>query len=172
MWQSSLNFLMKSIASRFSLPPYWLGIHSPALRRVVEVEHRRHGVDPQAVDVVALEPEQGVAEEEVADLGAAVVEDLRAPVAMLAQAGVFVLVEVRAVEVAEPVDVAGKVGGDPVEDHADAVPVQRVDEVGEVVGRAEPRRGREVADRLIAPLAVERMLADRHQLDVGEVQSP
>ena len=32
-----------------------------------------------------------------------------------------------------------------------------------------PRGRREVADRLIAPAAVERMLADRHQLDVGEV---
>ena len=40
------------------------------LPRVVEVEHRGHGVDPEAVDVVALEPEQGVAEQEVADLGA------------------------------------------------------------------------------------------------------
>ena len=28
----SLNLRMKSMASRFSLPPYWLGIHSPALR--------------------------------------------------------------------------------------------------------------------------------------------
>ena len=46
--------------------------------------------------------------------------------------------------------------------------VQRVDEVGEVVGRAEPRRRREVADGLIAPAAVERVLADRQQLDVGE----
>ena len=110
-----------------------LGTHSPGLPRVVEVEHRRDGVDPEAVDVVALEPEQGVAEEEVADLGPAVVEDLRAPVAVLAQPGVLVLVEVGAVEVAEAVEVAGEVGGDPVEDHAEAVAVQRVDEVGEVV---------------------------------------
>ena len=90
------------------------------LARVVEVEHRGDGVDPEAVDVVALEPEQGVAEEEVADLGAAVVEDLRAPVAVLAQPRVLVLVEVGAVEVAQPVEVAGEVGGDPVEDHADS----------------------------------------------------
>ena len=47
--------------------------------------------------------------------------------------------------------------------------VQGVDEVGEVVGRAEPRRRGEVADRLVAPASVERVLGDRHQLDVGEV---
>ena len=29
---SSLNFFRNSIASRFSRPPYLLGIHSPALR--------------------------------------------------------------------------------------------------------------------------------------------
>ena len=49
------------------------------------------------------------------------------------------------------------------------MPVQRIDEVGEVVGRAEPRRRGEVADRLVAPASVERMLGDRQQLDVGEV---
>ena len=68
------------------------------------------------------EPEQRVAEQEVADLGPAVVEDLRPPVAVLAQPGVFVLVEVGAVEEAEAVDVPGEVGGDPVEDHAEAAP--------------------------------------------------
>ena len=94
------------------------------LARIVEVEHRGDGVDAEAVDVVALEPEQGVAEEEVADLGAAVVEDLRAPVAVLAEPRVLVLVEVGPVEVAQPVQVAREVGGDPVEDHAEAVLVQ------------------------------------------------
>ncbi len=62
------------------------------------------------------------------DLGAAVVEDLGAPVAVLA-GGVLVLVEVRAVEVAEAVEVAREVRGDPVEDHADAVAGAGVDEV-------------------------------------------
>ena len=51
---------------------------------VVEVEHRGHGVDPQAVDVELLQPVQGVGDEEVAHLVAAVVEDERAPVGVLA----------------------------------------------------------------------------------------
>ena len=110
------------------------------LARVVEVEHRGDGVDPEAVEVVAVEPEERVAEEEVADLGAAVVEDLGAPVAVLAQPRVGVLVEMGAVEVAQAVQVVGEVGGHPVEDHADAVPVQVIDEVGEVVGRAVAAR--------------------------------
>ena len=90
---------------------------------------------------------------------------------MLAEPGVLVLVEVRAVEEAEAVHVLGEVRGHPVEEHAVPVSVQVVDQVGEVVGRAEPRGRREVADGLIAPAPVERMLADRHQLDVGEPQA-
>ena len=41
-----------------------------------------------------------------------------------------------------------------------------VDEVTEVVWRAEPARRREEPDDLIAPRPGERMLQDRHQLDV------
>ena len=50
-----------------------------------------------------------------------IVEDQRAPVGVLAQARVGVLVEVGAVEVAQAVRVFGEVGGHPVEEHADAV---------------------------------------------------
>ena len=117
-----------------------LGIHSPGLARVVEVEHRGDRIDPQAVEVVAVEPEERVAEEEVADLGPAVVEDLGAPVAVFAQPRVGVLVEMGAVEVAQAVQIVGEVGGHPVEDHPEAVPVQVIDEVGEVVGRADAAR--------------------------------
>ena len=73
------------MASRFSLPPKALGTHSPRLARVVQVEHRGDRVDAQAVDVVAVQPEQARwTMQEVADLVAAEVEDQRAPVRVLA----------------------------------------------------------------------------------------
>ena len=56
------------------------------LAAVVEIQHRGDGIDPQAVDVIFVEPEQGVGEQEIAHFGAAVVEDQRAPVGMLALA--------------------------------------------------------------------------------------
>ena len=65
------------------------------LARVVEVEHRGDGVDAQPVDVELLEPVQGVGDEEVAHLVAPEVEHERAPVGVLALAGVGVLVERR-----------------------------------------------------------------------------
>ena len=138
------------------------------LARVVEVEHRGDGVHPQAVDVVALEPEQRVGDQEVGDLAPAVVEDPRAPVGVLAQARVVVLVEVGAVEVGEAVRVLGEVRGHPVEDDADAAAVEGVHEGHEVVGRAVAAGRRVVADGLVAPGAVERVLGDRQELDVGE----
>ena len=118
--------------------------------------------------MVLAQPVEGVGDEEVADLVAAVVEDQRAPVGVGAAARVGVLVERRAVEAGEREVVAREVRGHPVEDHAEPVLVQAVDEGLEVVGRAVARRGREVAGHLVAPGAAERVRHHRQQLDVRE----
>ena len=52
---------------------------------------------------------------------------------MVALARVGVLVQVRAVEEAQPVRVPGEVRRHPVEHHADAVLVQHIDEMHEVL---------------------------------------
>ena len=87
--------------------------------RVVEVQHRRDRVHAQAVDVILLEPEQRVRQQEVPDLVAAVVEDERAPVLVLALPRIGVLVERGAVEARQTVLVLGKVSRHPVEDDAE-----------------------------------------------------
>ncbi len=138
--------------------------------RVVEVEHRRDRVDPDAVGVVGVEPVRGARGQEAAHLVAAVVEDRAAPVGMESLARIGVLVQVRPVEVGEAVLVVGEVRRHPVEDHADARLVQLVDERHEVLGVAVAARRREVARRLVAPRAVERVLHDRQQLDVREAE--
>ena len=138
------------------------------LAGVVQVQHRRDRVDPDAVGVVLAQPEQGVGDEEVADLVAAVVEDQGAPVGVRAAARVLVLVQRGAVEAREREVVAREVRRDPVEDHAEALLVQPVDELAEVVRRAVARRRREVAAHLVAPRAGERVRHHRQQLDVRE----
>ena len=105
----------------------------PLFARVVEVEHRGDGVHPQAVHVVLPEPEEGVGRQVVADLVAAVVEDERTPVRVTALTRVGVLVEVRAVEVAEAVRVFGEVGRDPVDDYSYAGRVEGVHQALELV---------------------------------------
>ena len=168
----SLSWRRKSIASRFSRPPYRFAQPLAGPAAVVEVQHRRDGVDAQAVDVELVHPEQRVGDEEVAHLRPAVVEDQRSPVGVLAEPRVFVLVQRGSVEAAKREIVLGEVRGHPVEQHADAGAVACVDEKAEVVRRAVARRGREVARHLISPRARERVLRHRQQLDVREPQPP
>ena len=142
----------------------------PLATAVVEIQHRRDRVDPQAIDVELLQPVERVGHQEIPHLPPAVVEDQRAPLRVLAPPRIGVLVERRAVEQAQGEIVLGEMGRDPVHDDADARGVARVDQVAEVVGRAVPRGGREVRAHLVAPRPGERMLGERHELDVAEAQ--
>ena len=87
---------------------------------------------------------------------------------MEALARIGVLVKMRAVEIGQSVFVGREVRRHPVEDDADAVLVQVVDQVHEVLRRAEARSGSEVAGGLVSPGAVEGMLHHGQELDVGE----
>ena len=116
------------MASRFSRPPKRLGIHSPFFARVIEIEHGRHGIHAQAVDVILLQPEQRVRDQELADFVAAEVEDERAPVEVLALARIGMFVERRAIETGQAVRILGKVRRHPVHNHADAGLVAGIDE--------------------------------------------
>src|SRR5881397_2283904 len=107
--------------------------------------------------MVFVEPEQRVRQQEVADLVAAVVEDQRAPVLMLALARIGVLVQRRAVEAREPVLIFRKMSGHPVENHADARLMTGIDEELELFGRAVAGGRREESQDLIAPRSGKRM---------------
>ena len=157
-------------ASRFSLPPWTLGVHWPLLAGVVAVEHRRDRVDAQAVEVQLVEPVEGVGDEEVAHLVRPWSNTSVPQSGCSAVLRVGVLVERRAVEAGEGAVVAGEVGGHPVDEHADAALVEVVDEPAEVVGVAEARGGREEAGDLVAPRRLVGVLGHRHQLDVGEAE--
>src|SRR5487761_1992465 len=79
------------------------------LSRVVEVEHGRNGVDPQAIRVVRREPVLGGGREKAPDLVPAIVEDVALPVRMESLPGVRVLIQMRSVELAERERVCRKV---------------------------------------------------------------
>ena len=98
-----------------------------------------------------LQPVQGVGHQEIAHLRAAEVEDVGAPVELLAAARVGVLVECGAVEAAESPIVLGEVRRNPIHDDADPGAVQAVHQVPEVVRGAEPRRRRIVGRDLVPP---------------------
>src|SRR5580704_2775786 len=72
---------------------------------VVEIKHGSDRIHAQAVDVIFVEPEHGARHQKAANLGAAVVEDVRLPVGMEALARVGVLVEMSAIEVGKAVKI-------------------------------------------------------------------
>src|ERR1035441_5474779 len=61
-------------------PAILVGNPLPRLARIIEVEHRGHRIDPQAVDMKAVAPEQRIGEQEIDHLVPAIVEDQGAPI--------------------------------------------------------------------------------------------
>ena len=108
------------MASRFSRPPKTLGYPFAGLARVIEIEHRGDGVHAQPVNVILIGPEKRVREQEILHFVATVIENESAPIGMLAEARIGVLVKMRAVEEREAVRVARKMRGSPIEQYADA----------------------------------------------------
>ena len=77
------------------------------------------------------------------------------------------LVERGAVEAAEPVRIVGEMSRHPIEQHGEPGAMAGVDQGAKSAGLPKRLVGREQAGRLIAPGAVERMLADRQEFDDG-----
>ena len=140
--------------------------------RVVEVEHRRHGIHPQAIDVKALAPIQSVGGEEIANLSPAEIKNERPPVGMLPTARVGVLVERRAVEQRQRKVVPREVRRHPVKNHADARRVQRINQYRKIVRRSVPARRRVKPRDLITPRRIVGVLGHRHKLDVRKTHLP
>ena len=69
-----------------------VGLPLAGLAAIVQVQHRGHRIHAQPVKVIVRQPEQGVAQQEAADLVAVVVKDQAAPVGVQAFARVLVLV--------------------------------------------------------------------------------
>src|SRR4029453_8326643 len=90
------------------------------LASVIEVQHRRNGVDAQSIDVVFREPEPSARRQESADFVALVVEDQALPLRVESLTRIRVLVKVGSVEAREAMRVIRKVRRHPVENHADA----------------------------------------------------
>src|SRR5262249_20923751 len=88
-----------------------VGIRYPLtlLSGVIQIQHGGDRVDTQAVSMVDVEPEQRTAEQEALHLLPPIVEHEGVPIRMDALARVSVLVEVRAVEEAQPMRVIREV---------------------------------------------------------------
>src|SRR5271166_5656707 len=142
----------------------------PGLARIIEVEHRGDGVDAQSIDVIAIEPEEGVCDQESRHFAPAEIIDRRVPIRMKSAARVSVLVQGLAVEQRKAMHVGWKMRWNPVENDGKPGGVGFVDEARKSGWIAESPGRRKQPDRLIAPGFVERMFRDRHQLDMREAE--
>src|SRR5439155_3745052 len=97
-----------------------------------------------------------------------VIEDEAAPVLLQSFARVGMLVEMRAIEIREPMLVRREMRGNPVQNNTDTLLMQHVDEVNLIlVSSVATRRGEEPRN-LIPPGSVEWMLHDRAKFHVRE----
>ncbi len=87
----------------------------------------------------------------------------------LARVGMFV--EMGAVKIGEAVSVAGKMSRCPIEKDADASLMAAINKLHELRGRTISAGGREIAQSLVAPGAIKRVLHDGEQLDVGVAEA-
>jgi len=135
---------------------------------VVEVEHGGHSIHAEAVDVMAFAPEQCIGDEEILHLVTAKIEDECAPVLMLAFARVLVFVESGAIETCERPVIAGEMGGNPIDDDADAGLVKGVDDELEILGWPVTTGGSVKAGHLVTPGWIKGVFGDGKEFDVGE----
>ena len=137
------------------------------LASVVQVQHGRHRIHPEAVHVVLLHPVECIADEEVLDLVLAVIKYLGAPVRMLTLPGVRIFKKGFSVKVSQAMGILGKVGRNPVQYDAYAVLMQVVDKIHEL-RRCTIAGGRgKVSRHLISPGAVKWVFCNAHQLYMG-----
>jgi len=150
-----------------------IGVGHPlaGVAAIVQIEHGGDGVDAKPVNVEFLNPIECAGEQEIADFMAAIVENGRTPVRVQAAPGVCMLIEGGAVEIGEGELVPGEMCGDPVDNDADAVLVQGVDEEAKIIRASKARSGSEIAADLVAPASAEGVLSDRHQLHMRKPEA-
>ena len=141
-----------------------IGHPLPRLAAEIMVQDGADRVAAQAVGVDPLQPVARAGHQDGARLAAPEIKQHRAPLRHVAAAGILMLIAGRAVKAAQADFIAREVRGHPVQDHADARLVQRVDQAHQPKRRAVARRGREKAAYLIAPAHIQRMLHDGQEL--------
>ena len=118
--------------------------------------------------MVFIQPEKRIADQEIFNLVAAVIENERAPILMLSQTGIFMLEEAASVITGQAMGVLGKMSGHPIQNHADSGLMAAVHKIPKLVGISKPARRGVVVHHLITPGTVEGMLHHGHELNMGE----
>ena len=136
---------------------------------VVVIQHAGDAVEPEPVKVVLVEPVLDVGQQIAQRLVAAVIEQPRVPLAVVAGVALQKVVLAPTLPEVKPgqavVRVAGDVRVHDIQEHADPELVRLVHQVLEVLGRARPGAHGERVGDVVAERRVVCVLLDGHQLD-------
>ena len=149
-------------------PALFIGNPFAAFAGIVAIKHRGHRIDPEAINMIALGPEQGIVDQEGRHFAPPEIVDGGVPVGMKAQPRVFMLIERGAVEMRQAMFVGGKMRRHPIDQYPQSGAMRAFDKTGKAFRLAKTRARRIQAGGLIAPAGVEGMLADRQEFDMGE----
>ena len=138
-----------------------------ALPVVIQIQHGSDCINAQAVHVEFLDPEHRGGEQQVSRGDLAVIEYARAPFLVLHLERIGVFVQVRAVKLDQSAAVLREVRRNPVHDNAQTCLMRLVDQMHQILRSAVAAGSGKVADYLITPRTIERILSQRHELDVG-----
>ena len=114
-----------------------------------------------------LHPVKRIGNQVVAHLRSAVIVDQRSPMRMCPLSRVLVLIQACPIEPGQSVSISRKMGRNPVQNHADSCFVQLIDKIHEILRCPIARSRCIIADDLIAPGSIQRVLHNRHQLHMG-----
>ncbi len=147
--------------------PILVGHPVPGAASVIQIQHGGDSIYPQAVDMILLDPVDGIGNKEVGNLMLPVIKHLGAPVRMLPFPGVRILVQRLAVKIRQAVGISGEMSRNPVQNDADPLFVQVIHKIHKICGGSITGGRRIITCHLVAPGHVQGMLGDGHQLHMG-----
>src|SRR5437588_7298657 len=109
------------------------------LAAVIEVEHRRDRIDAQTVQMKFAQPIQRVGDQKISNLVSPVIENVSAPIRMLAFARIEMFIQSGTVEASERECVFRKVCRHPIHDYADPFLVKMIYQKTKIIRRAISR---------------------------------
>ena len=121
-----------AIASRFSLPPLTFGVHSPGLRREIELQHRGDGVDPQPVDMELVKPVKRACRQKIRHLTPAEIIDCGSPLRVKATPRIGIFVKSRTIEMRKTVCVSREMRRHPIQYDPQSGSVSPIDKTGRI----------------------------------------
>ena len=133
---------------------------------VIEIEHRSQSIYAQGVDMIFLEPVDGVGNQKTLYFLAPDIKAARTPTLVLDAVPALVFVKGLSVKFIKTVSILCKVRGHPIENNAYTRLVHCIHKRHKILWRAVTCGRRVISAHLISPRAIEGMLADGHQLHV------